>query len=72
MMSTSERRKKETGVLRERVLETAEQIFVTEGAQHVTMRRIASAIEYAPTVLYRLFANKDDLMDHLIVRGRRV
>lgn len=40
-----------------------------EGINRVTMRRIASSIEYAPTVLYRLFANKADLMDHLIARG---
>ena len=68
-MGVSERRRRQTEVLRERVLETAEEIIATEGVRHVTMRRIASAIVYAPTVLYRLFANKDDLMDHLIVRG---
>jgi AcrR family transcriptional regulator len=68
-MSNSDRRKRETEDLRERVLDVAEEIIVTEGARHVTMRRIASSIDYAPTVLYRLFANKNDLMDHLIVRG---
>jgi AcrR family transcriptional regulator len=68
-MSISDRRKRETEDLRERVLEVAEKIIATEGARHVTMRRIASSIEYSPTVLYRLFANKNDLMDHLIVRG---
>jgi AcrR family transcriptional regulator len=47
----------------------AEEIIATEGAGQVTMRRIASSIEYAPTVLYRLFKDKNDLMDHLIVRG---
>lgn len=68
-MSFLERKKRETELLRERVLETAEEIIATEGVRHVTMRRIASSIDYAPTVLYRLFANKDDLMDHLIGRG---
>jgi len=68
-MSISDRKKRETDLLRERVLEVAEEIIANKGAQHVTMRRIASSIDYAPTVLYRLFANKDDLMDHLIVRG---
>jgi AcrR family transcriptional regulator len=37
--------------------------------EQVTMRRIAASIDYAPTVLYRLFANKADLTDHLIARG---
>lgn len=68
-MSTSERKQRETDLLRERVLDVAEEIIATKGAQHVTMRRIASDVDYAPTVLYRLFSNKDDLMDHLIVRG---
>jgi AcrR family transcriptional regulator len=68
-MSTTDRKKRETDLLRERVLEVAEEIIANKGVQHVTMRRIASSIDYAPTVLYRLFANKDDLMDHLIVRG---
>lgn len=68
-MSTSDRKKRETDILRERVLDVAEEIIANKGTQYVTMRRIASNIDYAPTVLYRLFANKDDLMDHLIVRG---
>lgn len=68
-MGVSDRRRRETAILKERVLETAEEIVATEGVRHLTMRRMASAIDYAPTVLYRLFANKDDLMDHLIVRG---
>ena len=70
-MGVSERRKKETEALRQRVLDVAEDIFVNEGIGQVTMRRIASRIEYAPTVLYRLFRNKNDLMDNLITRGYR-
>jgi AcrR family transcriptional regulator len=68
-MGPSERKKKEAEALRQRILDAAEEIFVTEGIQQVTMRRIAACIGYAPTVLYRLFANKNDLMDHLIARG---
>jgi AcrR family transcriptional regulator len=70
-VGVSERRKKETEALRQRVLDVAEDIFVNEGMGYVTMRRIASRIEYAPTVLYRLFNNKNDLMDNLIARGYR-
>ena len=70
-MGVSERRRKETEALRQRVLDVAEDIFANEGIGQVTMRRIASRIEYAPTVLYRLFSNKNDLMDNLIARGYR-
>jgi AcrR family transcriptional regulator len=68
-MAVSKRKEKENKLLRERVLDVAEEIIATDGVRHMTMRRIASKIDYAPTVLYRLFADKNDLMDHLIVRG---
>ena len=68
-MGIATRKQKETEALRKRVLDTAEDIFVREGINQVTMRRIAASVDYAPTVLYRLFANKADLMDHLIARG---
>ena len=68
-MGISDRKKRETEILRQRVLDAAEEIIVKEGPRNVTMRRIASSVEYAPTVLYRLFADKDDLMDHLMARG---
>ncbi len=70
-MGTSERKKRETEDLRQLILDVAESIFVTEGVAKVTMRRIAAEVDYAPTVLYRLFTNKNDLMDHLIERGYR-
>jgi AcrR family transcriptional regulator len=68
-MGVSARKKRETEALREQVLDTAEDIFVREGVDQVTMRRIAASVDYAPTLLYRLFANKADLLDHLIARG---
>jgi len=68
-MGVSARKKRQTEALREQVLDTAEDIFVREGIAQVTMRRIAASVDYAPTLLYRLFANKADLLDHLIARG---
>ena len=68
-MGVSARKKRQTEALREQVLDTAEDIFVREGITQVTMRRIAASVDYAPTLLYRLFANKADLLDHLIARG---
>lgn len=68
-MALAERKQRETEELRQRALDEAEALFVVEGPASVTMRRVADRIHYAPTVLYRLFANKDDLLDHLIARG---
>ncbi len=68
-MGVPTRKQRETEALREKVLDTAEDIFVREGIKQVTMRRIAASVDYAPTVLYRLFTDKADLLDHLIARG---
>jgi AcrR family transcriptional regulator len=68
-MGISQRKQRQREELRGQVLDAAEEIIATEGVSNVTMRRIASMVEYAPTVLYRLFASKEDLMDHLIARG---
>ena len=53
-MGLSERKRKELEILKQQVLDIDEEIFVTEGAQHVTMRRIAASVGYAQTVIYRL------------------
>jgi len=68
-VATTDRRIRETEALRERILDTAEDIMVREGIRQITMRRIAAAVDYAPTVLYRLFDNKAGLMEQLIARG---
>jgi AcrR family transcriptional regulator len=66
-----ERKQRERQNLRQRVLDAAEQLFVTEGYQNVSMRKIAETIEYSPTTIYRLFRNKADIMNHLLARGYR-
>jgi AcrR family transcriptional regulator len=56
---------------RARVLEVAEELFLRDGYQNVSMRKIAEKIEYSPTTIYRLFRNKAAIMDHLIAEGYR-
>ena len=68
-MGISDRKKRENEILRQRVLEAAEASIGAEGVRHVTMRRIAASVDYTPTLLYRLFNSKNDLMDHLIAQG---
>jgi AcrR family transcriptional regulator len=66
-----ERKERERQELRQRVLVAAEELFVKDGYQNVSMRKIADKIEYSPTTLYRLFQNKADIVDHLIADGYR-
>jgi len=57
--------------LRRRILDEAEALFAREGYGNVSMRKVAAAIEYSPTTIYRLFRDKADLMEQLVAEGYR-
>jgi AcrR family transcriptional regulator len=61
-MGILERREREREQIRSRILDAARELFDAEGYEHVTMRRIAEAIEYSPTTIYNHFEDKDDLV----------
>ena len=56
-MGIAERRERDRVGLRRKILDAARELFMSEGYDRVTMRRIADAIEYSPTAIY-----KDDLV----------
>ena len=64
-MGISERREREREEVRRKILEAARDLFMAEGYERVTMRRIAEAIEYSPTTIYNHFKDKDDLVNAL-------
>jgi AcrR family transcriptional regulator len=57
-VGTIERREREKKVLRTKILDVARELFVAEGYEAVTMRKIAQAIEYSPTAIYLHFRDK--------------
>ena len=61
-MGVAERREREREEVRTKILDAARDLFMTEGYDKVTMRRIAEAIEYSPTAIYLHFEDKDDLV----------
>lgn len=61
-MGVSERRAREKEVLRSQILNAASELFITEGVQSVSMRRIADKIEYAPSTIYLYFKDKEELL----------
>jgi len=61
-MSTSERRQRHRASLKREILDAASRLFVEEGYQRVTMRRLAERIEYSPTTIYLHFKDKDALL----------
>ncbi len=52
-------------MVRRRILDAAQELFIREGYEAVTMRRIAAKVEYTPTALYFHFQNKEALLQEL-------
>ncbi len=68
-MGIPERKERHRDELKKNILAAAEDLFITDGYQNVSMRKIAERIEYSPTTIYRLFKNKAEIMEHLIAAG---
>jgi AcrR family transcriptional regulator len=64
-MGVKERREREKSETRDRMLDAARELFVTEGYEGVSMRRVAEKIEYSPTAIYVHFADKEELFREL-------
>jgi AcrR family transcriptional regulator len=63
------RRMREKSKLKQAIIETARSIAINEGFEAVTIRRIASAIEYGPPAIYALFENKEAIFQELLHNG---
>ena len=61
-MGTSERREREKEQVRKRILDAARGLFMQDGYESVSMRKIAEAIEYSPTAIYQYFRDKSELV----------
>jgi AcrR family transcriptional regulator len=71
-MGIKERKQRERSEVREKILDAALEFFATEGAEGVTMRALADAIEYTAPVIYSHFRDKDALIRELCNRQLRV
>ena len=64
-MGVKERRERERSETRDLILDAARELFVTEGFEGVSMRKVAEKIEYSPTAIYVHFADKQELFREL-------
>lgn len=60
--SPAERRRNK---IRARILSAAERVFAREGAEGLSIRRLAENIDYSPAAIYKYFKSKDELVDEL-------
>ena len=66
-MTVADRRAREREQLRQKILDTARELFIAHGYDGVTLRKIANAIEYSPGTIYGYFRDKDELLRALCV-----
>jgi AcrR family transcriptional regulator len=64
-MGVQERRAREKANIREEILDAARTLFVKEGYEHVSIRKIAEKIEYAPGTIYLYFRDKAEILDRV-------
>ena len=68
-MGIKERQERDREAIRRSILDAARDLFVSEGFQNVTIRKIAERIEYSPGALYGYFPSKDDIFFALAEEG---
>ena len=64
-MGIQERKEKQKLEVRKLILDASMKLFVEEGFDNVTIRRIADLIEYSPTTVYLYFKDKDEIFTSL-------
>ncbi len=61
-MKSATRRKQQQDELRAKILDAARELFVAQGVEAVTMRKVADKIGYTATTLYNHFEDKEALL----------
>jgi AcrR family transcriptional regulator len=64
-MGLKERKARQKKFLRQEILDAASELFVEDGYENVSMRRIADKIEYSPTTIYLHFKDKAELLEQV-------
>jgi AcrR family transcriptional regulator len=71
-MGIKERHERDREAVRQLILDAARELFVREGFENVSIRKIAERIEYSPAAIYGYFPSKDDIFFSLAEDGFRL
>jgi AcrR family transcriptional regulator len=71
-MGVKERQEREREAVHRAILDAARDLFVAEGYQNVSIRKIAERVEYSPAAIYSYFPSKDDIFLALAEEGFRM
>ncbi len=61
-MGIAERKEREREGVKDLILNAAREIFLSEGYENTSIRKIATKIEYSPGIIYNYFKDKNDLL----------
>jgi AcrR family transcriptional regulator len=64
-MGIAERKEKQKQEIRKMILDASMKLFVEEGFEQVSIRKIAELIEYSPTTVYLYFKDKNEILFNL-------
>ncbi len=68
-MGTVERRQREHEETHEAIVDAAVEVFLAEGYEATSIRKIAKKIEYTPGAVYSYFKDKDEILYEIHLRG---
>lgn len=68
-VGVKERHEREREAVARAILDAARELFVAEGYQNVSIRKIAEKVEYSPAAIYGYFPSKDDIFLALAEEG---
>src|ERR1044072_333936 len=64
-MGITERKEKQKLEIRKAILDASMKLFVEQGYENVSIRKIADLIEYSPTTVYLYFKDKNEILFEL-------
>jgi len=69
MITTEKRRIEDAIQMKKRIQDAALSLFLSDGIEKVTMRKIASKIRYSPATIYNYYQNKNEIFLSLRQEG---
>jgi AcrR family transcriptional regulator len=68
-MTILSRKQQERTELKNHILEKAKEIFIRDGQEGMTIRKIATEIKYSPGTIYLYYVDKDEILHDLMEKG---
>ena len=68
-MGSKERKERASEDLKQKILDAAMQILVSEGYRNLSIRKICARIEYSPAAIYHYFKDKEEIVSRIVEDG---